>query len=96
LIATGLRFTARTGRTFHGSVAHVGENQARVQDFNALVDWGDLSAPTPAQIRASGRGRFTVIGAHRYVAPGIYHLTIAIRDAAGRPIIAAGRARVIP
>jgi hypothetical protein len=95
LTATGLRFTARTNRIFHGGVAHVGENQARVQDVSALIDWGDLSTPTPAQIRASGPGRFAVIGAHRYAAPGIYHLTIAIRDAAGRQVFAAGRARVI-
>ena len=95
LTATGLRLTARTDRTFHVSVARVGENQARVRDFSALIDWGDLSAPTPAQIRARGPGRFAVIGAHRYVAPGIYHLTIAIRDAAGQQVIAAGRVRVI-
>jgi hypothetical protein len=95
LTATGLRFTARTERTFHGGVAHVGESRAGVQGVSAQIDWGDLSAPTPAQIRASGRGRFTVLGAHRYVAPGIYHLTIAIHDGAGRQITTSGRARVI-
>ena len=39
LTATGLRFTARTDRTFHGSVAHVGEKQAKARDFSALIDW---------------------------------------------------------
>jgi hypothetical protein len=95
LIATGLRLTARTGRTFQGSVAHLGEHQARPRDFSALIDWGDRSAATPGRIRARSPGRFTIIGAHRYAAPGIYHLTIAIRDAAGRSLNAESLARVI-
>ena len=94
LTATGLRLTARTGRTFHGSVAHLGEIPAKARDFGALIDWGDLSATTPGRIRAQGRGRFAVIGAHRYGAPGSYHLTIAIHDATGRQVIAQSLAHV--
>ena len=44
----------------------------------------------------SGRPTRAVVGSHRYVAPVIYHLTIAIRDAAGRAIIAESLARAIP
>ncbi len=95
LTASGLSVKARADRTFHGSVAHVGENHARARDFTALIDWGDLSTPTPARIRAQDPGRFAVIGAHRYAAPGIYHLTITIGDGTGRQVIAAGRVRVI-
>ncbi len=92
---TGLTLKARAGRPFHGSVATIHESHATAQDFTALVDWGDLSPPTPARIRRLGRGRFAVIGAHRYAAPGTYSVDVAIRDASGRQVVAASRMHVI-
>jgi hypothetical protein len=96
LAATGLRLKARDDRVFRGRVANFHEVNSLARDFRAQIDWGDLSAPTPAQIRARGHGQFAVVGSHRYAAPGIHHLTIAIRDATGREIDAESLARVIP
>jgi hypothetical protein len=95
LAATGLTLKVRAGRTFHGSVATIHEARAVPRDFTATIDWGDLSPPTAARIRARGGGRFAVIGSHRYLAPGVYSVDVAIRDASGRQVFTASRMRVV-
>jgi len=95
LRATGLNLKTREDKAFHGSVANFSEVHANAHNFSALIDWGDMTTPTSAQIRPRGDGRFAVIGSHRYVTPGIYHPTIVIRDALGQQIIVQGRVRVV-
>jgi hypothetical protein len=60
-----------------------------------LVDWGDQTPPTPGRIRPLGQGRFVVIAAHRFAAPGSYLVDVMIRDASGRQVIAASRMHVV-
>lgn len=96
LAAAGRSLTARAGRRFHGSVAGIHAAGAVARGFIATIDWGDLSPPTSARIRARGGGRFAVIGSHRYVAPGTYDVNVAIRNASGQQVVAASRIRVIP
>jgi hypothetical protein len=93
--ATGVRLKARVDRTFHGSVATIHEARTKARELAALIDWGDLSPPTAAKIRPLGRGRFAVIGSHRYLAPGTYTLNVATRDASGRLVTATSRVRVV-
>jgi hypothetical protein len=93
--ATGLTLKAKADRAFHGRVATIDEAGADAHDLAALVAWGDLSPPVPARIRPLGRGRFAVIGSHRYLAPGTYTVDVAIRDASGRQVTAASRMRVV-
>jgi hypothetical protein len=95
LAATGLKLVARKDRQFHARVAILSQANAHPGDLNALIDWGDLSPPTTGQIHPLGRGRFSVIGAHRYVQPGIYGLVIAVRDAPGSDVIVKSQVRVI-
>jgi hypothetical protein len=93
--AAGLTLKARADKLFHGRVATVDEAGATARGFTAWVDWGDQSPPTPGRIRPLGRGRFAVIAAHRYAAPGSYVVNAAIRDASGRQVIAASRMHVV-
>jgi hypothetical protein len=95
LRAAGLTLKSRAGRAFHGVVATIDEARATAREFSAMVDWGDLTPPTPARIRPVGRGRFAIIGVHRYAATGTYGVDVAIRDTTGRQIIAASLMRVI-
>lgn len=93
--ASGLRIRASTGKQFNGIVALFGDPHTRAQDFNAVVDWGDGSGSSPGRIRTRGSGRFAIGSVHRYIAPGIYHVTVTIQDMAGREIAALSSARVI-
>jgi hypothetical protein len=95
LAVTGRTLKAREGRTFHGSVAIIHEARAVSRGFTATIDWGDLSPATAAQISARGSGRFAVIGSHRYLAPGMYAVGAAIRDASGRQVFAMSRIHVV-
>ena len=94
--AAGLTMKAKAERTFHGRVATVVEPGATARGFTALVDWGDQSPPVPGRVRPLGQGRFAVIAAHRYAAPGSYVVDATIRDASGRQLIAASRMHVFP
>jgi hypothetical protein len=93
--ASGLRIRARAGQDLNGTVALFGDPHTRSQEFKAVVDWGDGSASTLGRVRTRGSGRFAVSGFHRYIEPGIYHVTVTIQDMAGREISAASSARVL-
>ncbi len=93
--ASGLRIRARTGQQFNGNVALFGDPHTRSQDFKAVVDWGDGSPSSPGRVRTRGSGRFAVSDIHRYIKPGIYHVTVTIQDMAGREIAAGSSARVL-
>jgi uncharacterized repeat protein (TIGR01451 family) len=47
-------------------------------DFNAMVTWGDGSAPELATISTDGTGRYHVTGEHTYAAVGSYPVTILV------------------
>jgi hypothetical protein len=95
LRATGLKLKVRDGVAFRANLANLREAHAAARAFAATVAWGDQSVPTAATIRRRGPGRFTVIGTHRYHAPGIYQVNIAIRDASGQQVVTQSTVRVI-
>jgi hypothetical protein len=95
LVGSGLNRRVRGNKVFHGEVARFSEPQTRAQEFQALIDWGDRSAPTPGLIHAQRRGRFVVLGSHRYVAPGVYNVAVKIQDLFGREIVTESVVRAV-
>jgi Bacterial Ig-like domain len=47
-----------------------------MNDFNALIEWGDGQSSTGAVV--GGNGAFTVVGTHTYSAPGTYSTTVTV------------------
>jgi hypothetical protein len=77
-------------KTFHGSVARFSDPHTQPRQFTAVIDWGDQSGPTPGRVRRRGNGKYWVVGAHRYGTPGVFQVTVTIRDATGIEIAAQG------
>jgi PKD repeat protein len=86
--ASGLSGRAKVARTIHKAIARFSDPNTLPTQFGASIDWGDQSGSTPGQIKRQGKGRYVVVGSHRYQAPGAYQVTITIRDAAGDVIAA--------
>jgi hypothetical protein len=93
--SSGLNGRTRAGGSFHKPIARFADPNSTPGQFGALIDWGDQSGPTPGQIKRQGRGRFEVVGMHRYPAPGVFPVTVTIRDAAGQVIAAHGSVTVV-
>ena len=86
--ARSLQDVVSEKKKFHGQVVHFSEPHTSARVFSAMIDWGDRSTVAPGQIQTQGKGRYAVIGSHRYVVPGVYLVTVTIRDASGREIAA--------
>ncbi len=95
LAGSGLNSRVREHRTFHGTVARFSEPRTKAPQFQAIINWGDQSAPTPGLVRARGRGRFIAIGSHRYVTPGAYNVAVKIEDGSGQEIVTESLVRVV-
>ena len=80
----GLQFQAKASKTFDRSVATFSEPNTTAKNFQVFIDWGDNSALSRGQVHAVGSGRFQALGLHRFTRPGVYHVTVTIRDPAGR------------
>jgi hypothetical protein len=92
--ASGHKVSARANRLFHGAVATGRLQHLALAGTTATIDWGDESATTAGRIKTTGRGRFAVTGAHRYLAQGLYHITVTITDSAGQAVTVASLAQV--
>jgi hypothetical protein len=92
--ARALNVRAKVNRTFHGDVARFSDPKTRAQQFRAIINWGDGSAPSTGQIRTRARGRFLVIGAHRYTQIGSFEAAVTIISAAGQEIAPLDAVRV--
>jgi hypothetical protein len=92
--SSGLNGRARVSRTFHKPIVRFSDPHTTPAQFSALIDWGDQSAPTPGQIRRQGKGRYQIVGTHRYQAAGVFQVAVTIRDAAGEVIAAQGSVSV--
>jgi hypothetical protein len=93
--STGLSVRVKENKPFHVQIARFSDPHTRAGNFSALIDWGDLTSPTLAQIRTLGRGRFAVIGSHQYAVPGVDRATITISAANGQEIAAESTVRVV-
>jgi hypothetical protein len=93
--ASGLNVRAKANTPFRGNVARFSDPKTRAQQFHAMIDWGDGSAPTGGQIRTQAKGRFLVVGAHRYLQAGSFQATVTIVSAPGLEIAAVDSVQVI-
>jgi hypothetical protein len=93
--ASALNVRAKANATFRGNVARFSDPKTRAQQFQAMIDWGDASAPTGGQIRTQAKGRFLVVGAHRYLQAGSFQATVTIVSATGLEIAAVDSVQVI-
>jgi plastocyanin len=84
LVATGVNGKAKVDKTFHHPVARFSEAGAQSTNFTVLIDWGDQSTPTFGQVRRMGKGRFRVLGSHRYLTTGVFQVMAMIQDKAGQ------------
>ena len=84
LQASGQHATVKVNKTFHNTVAKFREPHTTPSNFTVLIDWGDQSGLTPGQIRRAGPGKFTVVGSHRYLAPGVFQVMVMIQDSGGQ------------
>jgi hypothetical protein len=92
--SSGLNGRAKVGRTFHNPIARFTDPHSTASQFSTVIDWGDQTGPTPGQIKRQGKGRYEILGSHRYSAPGVFQVAITIRDAAGEVIAAHGSVTV--
>jgi PKD domain-containing protein len=93
--SAGLDGRAMLARPFQKAVARFADPHSAPAQFRAVIDWGDQSGPTAGRIKRQDRGRYQVVGSHRYQAPGVHRVTVTIRDAAGDEIAAHGSVTVI-
>ena len=87
LTATGLNI--QSGKSFSGVVAtftDTNPSYPAASDFTATIQWGDGHSSTGA-IAGAGGG-FSVSGSHTYRKPGIYAVTVTIKDVGGSTAIA--------
>src|SRR4029077_4189997 len=92
--ASGLNVKAKVNKTFHGNVARFSDPNTKAAQFHAFINWGDGSTSTTGQIHTQAKGRFLVVGSHRYAATGSFEITVTIQDAAGQQIAAESSVRV--
>jgi hypothetical protein len=93
-VSSGLNFTPKAGKTFHGNIARFSDPHTKASQFQAIIDWGDGSTTTMGQIHTQGKGRFVVLGSHRYAIPGSFGVTVTIQNALGQEIAAESTAHV--
>jgi plastocyanin len=94
LVATGLHDKAKVNKTFHQQVARFSEARTTPGDFTVLIDWGDGSSPTVGQVHRSGKGRYKVVGSHRYLSTGVFQIMAMIHDQSGQEADAMGTVAV--
>jgi len=85
-------------KTYFGYVALFREPNTSDHDFQAFINWGDgskLSLMAPGHIHGRGNGQYAVLSSHRYVKPGVYHISVQIRDELRRKVTADSLVRVI-
>ncbi len=93
--SSGLHGRTSLERTFRGSIARFSDPHTRPVQFVATIDWGDQSGTTPGTVKRVGNGRYQIAGSHRYLAAGVFPVTVTIRDAAGDVIAAHSSIAVI-
>jgi hypothetical protein len=84
LVASGFHLSAKANKTFHGRVAIFKGTGAKDPKPQAVIDWGDQTLNTQGRIRSQGKGRFEVLGSHRYAQRGVFHVTVTIGNGAGQ------------
>jgi hypothetical protein len=81
-----MKIQATLDKTYFGYVALFQEPNTDDQNFQSFINWGDGSKGTSGHIHGRGGGRYAVLSQHRYVRPGVYKVTVHIRDSLRRKI----------
>ena len=85
LTGSGENAKAKVNKTIHPQLARFSEKGATPGTFTVLIDWGDQTSPTRGQVRkAGGKGKFTVVGTHRYLTSGTFQVMTMIQDQSGQ------------
>jgi len=71
---SAIDFSASSGVAFTRAVVHFDDANSfeTAADFDAIVDWGDGSAPETESVTANASGGFDVRGDHTYATAGTY------------------------
>lgn len=91
----GQKIQATVFKTVKTFVAYFKQPNTNSTQFHAFVDWGDHSKASRGHIHGVGPGRYAVLDAHRYVKPGIYHVTVTVGNGVGKKAKAQTLVRVI-
>src|SRR5207249_2292361 len=88
--------TAFANIVFTGIVATFtdGNSLAESTDFEATLDWGDLSNQAIGTVTRLAPGSFQVTGTHTYSAASSYLLYVSVHDVNGLTLVKTGRATV--
>jgi hypothetical protein len=96
-VASGLApigTTVRTpfGKPFAGDIGSFRDDRGGQPDrtkFSAKVDWGDGTAPTPAEIEGAGGTTFRLVSGHAYAQAGYYTVkaTVTSTDGAAATVV---------
>src|SRR5262249_55791547 len=95
LTASGAPFQTTANRSFRKPLVNFTEPNSKPGQFHASISWGDGSGPSHGQIMARGKGRFSVLGAHRFRQAGTFAITVTILDASGQTVTAQSWATVV-
>ena len=93
----GSLIIAVEGNEFIGNVVSMADaNGAAVKDdFTAMIDWNDGTAPTTATISDKNGGGFNIAGTHTYTLPAGYAPTVTVTGNTGQTFSGAGVLRVV-
>lgn len=101
LVAQGATVRASTGVALTSALVASFYDTGGVQnlaDYTATIDWGDGTATSAGVLTAIGTSpagtTVLVNGAHNYIAPGTYPITVTINSAGGSATLAHGSAVV--
>jgi len=81
VVTAGDDLVAQTGAEVSGDLAVVAG--ATADDVEVVVDWGDGSAPSPADVRAGRLGSLVVSGGHTYAEPGVHRVVVTATSDGG-------------
>jgi hypothetical protein len=95
LTASALPFQTTANRSFRRPLVNFNEPNSKPGQFHASISWGDGSGPSHGQILARGKGRFSVLGAHRFQQAGMFAITVTILDASGQTVTAQSWATLV-
>jgi len=86
IAAIGIPLTGVAGHLLAGPVATFVDSYALApaSDYQAIIDWGDGTAPTPGTIQPGAAGApYTVLGSHAYARAQTFTVSVTVMDVGG-------------
>jgi Putative Ig domain/PKD domain len=98
LKVTGVRVSGFASFSLRAVIATFSDPDRQApSSYTASVDWGDGTHET-ATVVQSGRGRYRVLGVHRYARAGTYSIVVSVHDSDGTSgsVTSTARIRALP